>query len=190
MIRFIFYHGKRLWSHAKKVEKLLTKYGGALQKFLPLNNCVSFDLSDRNIDLLAISLTLKACLYTLKHIRGENFRERLPGLFEILRQITLDEDNTRIIERLVTYIYQAGDINIREYKEYIQAIGQEEVEKIIITTYEQILREGRKEGLQEGEQKGSLKAARNALKIGLSLEKALEISGLSLEQLREAGMID
>ena len=185
VISYIFYHGKRSWPYFSRFEKLFTKYGGVIRKYASQQEYVFFDLYDKDIDILKISLTMKACLYTLKHIRGENFREKIPELLEIFKGIAFDEENTIIIGRLVEYIYQASDIDIREYQEYMRATGQE-VEIIMISTYEQIL----KEGELKGELKGSLNAARNALRIGLSLEKALEISGLSLEDLRDAGLID
>ena len=135
-------------------------------------------------------MTLRACLYTLKHIRTPDFREWLPGLFDIIKDFTIDEQNIKILERLVVYVYQCSDINIKEYEEYIKATEKEEMETIMVTTYEQILREGRKEGIREGEQRGKLEVARNALNNGFTLDDVHKLTGLSREDLIHAGVID
>ena len=198
VICYILYNGKNPWSFLSGLDDRFKKYEGPLKQYLPLGNIVPFDLADKDLDTQEISLTLRACLYTLKHIRSPDFREWLPGLFGIFKDISIDERNRKILERLVSYIYQCSDIDIKEYGEYIKATQKEELEKIMITTYEQILREGRKEGKQrgirEGEQKGilegKLEVARNALKNGFTLEDVQKITGLSREDLIHAEVID
>ena len=142
---------------------------------------------------MEISLTLKACLFTLKHIRHNDFRERLPELFNIIRDIPFDDLMQRVLDRLLVYIYQCSDINIRKYKDYIRAAGSREVENIMITTYEQILREGeqigRQEGRQEGKRESKIHTARRMLERGYPIQDVLEINELELEDLKLVGLV-
>ena len=193
VICYVFHNGKKAWSFLSRLNDGFKKCEDGLQKYLPFQNIVPFDLSDQDLDILEISLTLRACLYTLKHIRGPDFRERLPGLFDILRNISdnsINEHNRKVLERLLIYIYQCSDINIKEYKEYIKASERKAVEKIMITTYEQILQEGRQEGKQEGIREKELEVARKALENGFTLEDIQKLTGLSRADLIHAGVLE
>ena len=186
VICYVLYNGKRPWTFLSRLNDRFKKYEDGLKQYLPFGNIVPFDLADTDLDTLEISLTLRACLFTLKYIRTPDFRKWLPGLFDILKGLTVDERNIKILERLVVYIYQCSDINLKVYEEYIKATQKEEMEKIMVTTYEQILREGE----LKGEQRGKLEVARNALENGFTLEDVEKITGLSGEELIREGVID
>ena len=184
MICHTLYHGKKAWPHPTHFGALFREYEDSpgIKKYLPCHDYVLYDLSDKDIISLEISLTLKACLYTLKHIRHDDFRARLPGLFDMIKDIPLNEGNKKVLKRLTVYIYQGSDINISEYKEYIHAIDRTEVEKIMITTYEQIL--------QEGRQEGKIRSAERMIERGYPIQDVLEINELELEDLKQAGLVD
>ena len=55
----------------------------------------------------------------------------------------------------------------------------------MITTYEQILQEGRQEGLQAGK----IRSAERMLERGYPVQDVLEINELELEDLKKAGLV-
>ena len=51
-----------------------------------------------------------------------------------------------------------------------------------------IRKEAREEGIIEGKLEGKLESARNMLLEGISLDKVMKITGLTLEELKKAGL--
>jgi len=65
----------------------------------------------------------------------------------------------------------------------------ERLEGEIMTTAEKLIASGIEKGRIEGERKGKLEAARNLLSLNVPLETVLKATGLSLDDLKKAGII-
>ena len=99
-------------------------------------------------------MTLRACIYTLKHIHDPDFRNRLDELFNIINAVEPGENELDTIERLLTYIWKRHDIEV-ELIEKLTENMEPEAREAMVTKY--------KSGWHRAQAEGKLMAEQDTL---------------------------
>jgi predicted transposase/invertase (TIGR01784 family) len=134
-------------------------------------------LTDKEIESIVSSLTLKVILYTFKEIRELGNLDKLDRLIELSRDLFDTSSGLKVIEKLLLYLYLVQETPPDKVKKRIEHIVAERTGDIAMTTAEKL----REEGLKQGK----LEDARRMKEKGYPIEDISEITGLSLEEIEE-----
>jgi len=137
---------------------------------------------DRSLIYTGAWILARSLGLIMKNVQDESKRTLLVSLAELSM-------NREDEEREEFYKILAEDPQFKE-KNVLQTLDEWYEEKWRDRGLEEGRREGRKTGLKEGIEQGKLETARLMIKRGMPLSDILEITGLSLEKLREAGIMD
>ena len=178
IIPILFYQGLDNWDPESELEEVR----GLSNPILSLNKkeMLIFDL--RKIDPLNSfqSPEMKAGMLLLKIIR-DPWDDFIDGWNKIRVILNSTEKSKRIDleEEMLDYIFRSR-LESRELVEEV-IMGKQKT----MTLYERALEEGR----EEGELKKALDTARKMREFGDTIEKIILITGLSIDQLRENGIL-
>ena len=84
---------------------------------------------------------------------------------------------------------KAGNIEPENLRNKISAAVSKECEHMVVRAVERMEQEAEKRGRLEGGLEGKLEDAKNLLENGVSLDIVIKSTGLTQEQMREAGII-
>lgn len=186
ILPLVLYHGESAWRFGCDFSSLLDLPGEAFHKYAVNFEYHLWDLSaipDTEIKGVVLTQTF---LLILKHVRDARFHEKLPGILDLIVSLyNSDRTGLEDLRALLIYIFKAADrIDSREALQYIESRPVLK-ERIMPTIADLIGQEARLDGRTEGK----LETARRMLADGLPVEKVLQYTGLSLDELRRAGML-
>jgi predicted transposase/invertase (TIGR01784 family) len=178
IIPILFYQGLDNWDTERELEEVRSLSNPILS--LNKKEILIFDL--RKIDPLNSfqSPEMKAGMLLLKIIRDpwDDFINGWNKIRVILNSIEASK-MVDIEEEMLDYIFRSR-LESRELVEEV-IMGKQKT----MTLYERALEEGR----EEGELKKALDTARKMREFGDTIEKIILITGLSIDQLRENGIL-
>jgi len=178
IIPILFYQGLDNWDPERELEEVRSLSNPILS--LNKKEILIFDL--RKIDPLNSfqSPEMKAGMLLLKIIRDpwDDFINGWNKIRVILNSIEASK-MVDIEEEMLDYIFRSR-LESRELVEEV-IMGKQKT----MTLYERALEEGR----EEGELKKALDTARKMREFGDTIEKIILITGLSIDQLRENGIL-
>jgi len=184
VIAVVFHHGAENWNVPPRFQDLgnLTEreragYGPYL---LDLGYAL-IDLKRYDVERLRLSLAVRVFLAALRDIWHLGTPERLDEFLRRYRDVFFQSTHTEFIEKLIVYMLKAGNIEPESLRKRISAAVSEECEHMVVSAVERMEQKAREEG--------RLETAKNLIENGVALEIVLKSTGLTEEQLREAGTI-
>lgn len=114
----------------------------------------------------------------------EDFRQIRDYLIQC-RELFFKDSELNFIRKMMVYIYGVRNIEPGQLRILIEENVSPEKGYLAMTTAERLEKKGRMEGKLEGK----LEDAKSFLENGVSLEVVLKSTGLSIEQLKEAGIV-
>ena len=186
VIPIIVYHGKRGWKK-KPFYDSFPIISESLKVFIPnfdflLTNLQ--DWTDEGIRMLNTEI-LKKTLLLFKHY-GEDayFREHFQYLFTFRDANMEDEQIRSIIISFFVYLTLTTKLEREEFISLIQKLPPTN-NRLNMTLYEKIKKEGKLLGQEEGKTEAQNEVITNCLKAKLSLEMIAELTGLSVKEVKE-----
>ncbi len=202
ILPLVFYHGKSRWNIPDEFNKQF-RVNNELKKFLLNFRYILFDTNrwenfesepevKRNIFLLTSLMLMKSA--------GNNNFEIIEKIFDFWREKGfIDNAKDSKLVFFMTYIMNTKDISFKKLVNIIdekKLPGGEIMPSLAQRLTEQGKLEGKTEGLIEGEIKGKtegkiegkLETARKMHEKGFSLEEIIDITELSREDLKKAGI--
>lgn len=159
IIPIIFYHGERIWKN-KSFKDYFSSLDEAFECYLPSFDYYLIDLkvySDEKILKLKTHFLINALL-ALKHKNDREYVKRhYLRLFYKLEEYIDTETGARFVHHLSVYLVYATKILSREVLEVIEKLPPKIGDRVM-TTYENIVQQGKEIGIVEGEEIGTLKA--------------------------------
>ena len=199
VIPVVVYHGKRPWPGKSGFSDLfgLKPDTDFLRQYLPDFRYHLIDLAQYDDSQLVGSAPLSAAFLLLKYIFRQELDEKFPLAFQQIGQAGLPQARVTARAVLMTnYILLTAEVDEHKLRnELVDAIGEEEGEKIMITTADRmadrIIAREKPHWLQEGEQVGYanlilLQARRRFARLNAQTEE--QIRALPLPQLEKLGM--
>ncbi len=197
IVPVLLYHGSRKWNLPRRFMdsfRLDARTKTAIEEFALDFRYVLIDANQLHIDELALSLEHRAFLEILRGIWTFDDPVQLGDYLEKYQDLFFNNTQLQFLEKLLVYIFRVQEIEPRELRDLIKTRISQEKEGIIMSTAEKLeqqgILKGRLEGRLEGKLEGKLEDAANFLANGVSLEIVLKSTGLTHEQLLEAGIID
>ena len=142
---------------------------------------------------MVFSSALRAFLVSLKEVwklASNQIKDLEPLIRDHYSQAYASDKN--LIDKLLLYVLGNSDFQKEEVKKLIHQHMSEQAGVSIMTTLERIRTEGIEIGIETGIERGStetnLRNARTMLRKGYPLTDIIEITGLTEEQLKDAGI--
>ena len=206
IIPMIIYHGEDSWQH-KAFESYFPKMDPALKAFFPSFDYLLTDLgtfSDKELSEKPLGI-LHQALLLLKHTRYQkDIKAFFLEIFSSLEPYSEPAQYINLIESYSVYICGVGGI---EREIFINLVGQlpANINKRVMTIYEEFIKEGEERGEKRGIERGkeiggeiAKKAQQNhvitqGFKKGLDNQLLAELTGLSTEEvesrIKELGLV-
>jgi predicted transposase YdaD len=129
-----------------------------------------------------------------KYVFQPDYRERLPGIFALMRTLVEKETGMQYIETVIRYVLSTVEnMGAEDLKTVVEQTLSPEKGELVMTLAERLRNEGKQQGIQQGIQQGLLEgiAALMEVKFGESGMKLLpEIAKIEdagrLRQIKEA----
>lgn len=190
VIPVVFYHGKEKWKLSERFSEMFPENirNSGLTEFLDFRYYL-VDLNKIDTGRLQISLTLAFFLGIMKNIDRSNFEEVFSELLEKVRELFSSRDNAEFLHKMFLYIYNTTEITKEKLGAIVEVSISREAKEIAMTTAEKLIKEGEIRGELRGKLEGKLEDARKMLAKGADLEFIFDITGLSEEDLKKAGVI-
>ncbi len=180
IIPVIYYQGKKKWK-APSIKDLFAGVAAPLSDYLPVLNHIFIalnSLSDDDIMTLKIS-SLAAALFAQKGRFDQT--EPLVELKRIFNLLSNSKVDRNFILMISVYIISVSKIQPPIIIEAMENMSSE-VKGEIMTTYEQLIEQGRIEGIEEGEKKGKSEVILNGYNNGLDIVMLSNITQLTQEE--------
>lgn len=177
----VIYHGESKWNYENRFLSLVDTPGfvrGGLLDF----SFQLWDLSQMADSDIRGMIASQLFLLFLKHIRDSDLEEKLPALIELMNELYQgDQNGGNYIRLFVTYLANGTDkLDRKKIVRYFEKY-QNLRDTVMPTLAEQFKAEGKIEG--------KIEAARRMLEDGLSVDKVMLYTGLTMKDLKQAGLI-
>lgn len=183
ILSVVFYHGKESWNVPLEFHGQIRFPEGSNVKVASevMNFCYTLvNVGKTRIDELEASFRQKAFWWTLARIwwldSEENIREFLVHVKEYY-----ENSPDEFVGNLLVYIARVQHIGVEGLEKLVEQTISEGKADTVMATVQQLEENAKLEG--------KLETAKNLLNRNVSLEIVLESTGLSLEQLKEAGIV-
>lgn len=181
----VIYHGESKWNYENRFLSLVDTPGfvrGGLLDF----SFQLWDLSQMADSDIRGMIASQLFLLFLKHIRDSDLEEKLPALIELMNELYQgDQNGGNYIRLFVTYLANGTDkLDRKKIVRYFEKY-QNLRDTVMPTLAEQFKAEGKIEGKVEEK----IEAARRMLEDGLSVDKVMLYTGLTMKDLKQAGLI-
>ena len=150
IIPMVLFHGPDGWQGPTRFESLVDTPAESFLPFIPHFECRLFDLSPFGQDRLMGNAIVRI-LGDLLGAHGRPDPEaRVARAFDTLNELLNAPSFARYLEIFFRYVLQVFKIPKEDLGCLVTRIIQQDVEDFLMTTYEQLLQEGRVEGRVEG----------------------------------------
>ena len=165
---------------------------GRLIKYALNFRYILINLSEYNFEKLKIPLPARAILGISQKIWYLEEEEIFKDYIRAIADLFSAENNAALLQKIFVYLYSVHTIEPIETRKRIEAVIAEKGDVAMSTAellIERGIEKGIEKGIERGVEKNKLETARRMLDKGLSLNDILEITALSLDDLRAAGLI-
>ncbi|MEZ4909186.1 MAG: Rpn family recombination-promoting nuclease/putative transposase, partial [Saprospiraceae bacterium] len=186
IIPLLYYQGKRKWK-LKSIAELIPSLPKELQCFVPVFDTIFIDLNRFDED----QLTTIQNMFLLATLIAQ-MKNRDPDTIFVESLTVLSKSNVgeywNLFESIVVYLFETTQFSDNKIHELLDKIPKP-IKNKIMTTYDVIAKKyqqlGKKEGFEEGIEKNSTDVIIKGYKKGLSVDFLADITGLSLDKVRE-----
>ena len=154
IIPLIIYHAEEKLKINTKFTTMFNYKNPVLEKYIPNFEFLFYDIPKYSDDQIKGIPSLKIILLLLKYIKSPKLKEKLKDILKLLTEEKLDRN---LLITITIYIIHATDISHDELADIVKHNVSKEGGKIIMTTAEKLLQQGKIEGKIEGEIEGFLK---------------------------------
>jgi len=192
IIPLVLYHGRQRWG--VDVRFLECFYGPTeiLSEYIPDFRYILYDLSRYSDEEIRGAVIPKVALLLFKYVFDPDFRNRLPYIFSLMRDLSHPKTGLQYLETLLRYLFSTlEDIDLLEIKGMVEKEITEEQGGFIMTLAEKLRNEGKEQGMQQGMQQGAKKLLCRliARRFPVNLEDVQPIfTDLTAEQMEELGV--
>ena len=158
-----------------------------LQSYIPDFKIQLFELKPQakefETENLALHLFLR--LIQITREKGEIFEGELLRLLMLLSKEKQEAKRVEILLEMVKYLLSTRkDAEKYRNKDFYKLLEAE-----YMTVLDKILEEGELKGIEKGIEKGKIETARNMMLEGIEVSVIVKVTGLTLEQLKENGVL-
>jgi len=157
----ILYHGKKNW-RVKALADYFGKIPAAFKPYIGGFDYILVDLSEYPDEkLLQLKLGFLAYgMLTMKHAQDKKWlHDQFRIIFEKGEEFLKTEEGQNFVERLFVYFAQCSEISGQDLKKKVVQNFSQTMQTRALSTYEQLILEGKIEGKIEGEIEGRIKQA-------------------------------
>ncbi len=187
IIPIIFYHGKSKWKQDSFDSMFAEQIDPNIQQFVPdfKYELIDTNLYDNQYFKQLSNADIQIGILLMKHIfKREKILAEITNIFENTSQLFTTEDGRKSYETMVLYLCTNTPTNIEQVREKMRTISRE-AEQNFVSTYEQLILQGREEGLQEGMRKGKQEGIQEGMQKGIQkgLQKGMQATAKKMKQL-------
>ena len=190
VIPFVLYHGKEGWHVSESMSGLLGDVDPELLAYIPDFRYQLIDLSRFADEEIKGHVLIKVGLLLLKHVFRQDYREKIPEILKLLRELIEKKTGMQYIEIVLRYIFHTVEgMGVDDLKPIVEENLSEEKGGWIMSLAEKVRNEGIQQGIQQGIEQGIQQGLLEG--IAALIEVKFGESGLKLlPELRKIGNAD
>jgi len=189
VLPFVFYHGEKDWDLGFSFQEMFDweKLPQDLLLFIPNFKIQLFELKSQAKEFETENLALYLFIRLIQIIRekGEIFEGELLRLLMLLSKEKQEAKRVEILLEMVKYLLSTR----KDAEKYRKKDFYKLLEAEYMTVLDKILEEGELKGIEKGIEKGKIETARNMMLEGIEVSVIVKVTGLTLEQLKENGVL-
>lgn len=189
VLPFVFYHGEKDWDLGFSFQEMFDweKLPQDLLQFIPNFKIQLFELKPQAKEFETENLALYLFIRLIQIIRekGEIFEGELLRLLMLLSKEKQEAKRVEILLEMVKYLLSTR----KDAEKYRKKDFYKLLEAEYMTVLDKILEEGELKGIEKGIEKGKIETARNMMLEGIEVSVIVKVTGLTLEQLKENGVL-
>jgi predicted transposase/invertase (TIGR01784 family) len=177
VIPFVLYHGREGWHVSESMMGLLGDVDSELQVYIPDFRYQLIDLSSFEDEEIKGHVLIKVGLLLLKHVFRQDYREKIPEVLKLLRELVEKKTGMQYIETVLRYIFHTVEgMGVDDLRPIVEENLSEEKGGWIMTLAEKVRNEGIEQGIQQGLLEGitaliEIKFGESGLKLLPALRK-------------------
>jgi predicted transposase YdaD len=168
IVPMALFHGPRGWQGTPDFESLIEVPDDGFAPYIPKFRFRLYDLSPFGEVELAGNAVVRILGDALGAYGRKDFKVRVTRAIDALNELTHAPGFARYLEVLFRYILEVCDIPKQELLGIATQTIRSNVEEAIMTTYEQLIEEGKQVGLLEGKRIGLQEGEHIGLQVGVS----------------------
>ncbi|WP_257490761.1 Rpn family recombination-promoting nuclease/putative transposase [Anaerosalibacter massiliensis] len=202
IIPLVIYHGKGRWNLNTSLGELITGYENLpedIKKYIPNYEYLIYDLSQYTDEEIKGEAQLRIILTIFRDIfvkDNKGIQKSVETAVKYLQELEDKQTGIEYFETFIKYLMSARpsltEDDIEDMRENVEKIYPEGSE-VIMTIIERYMEKGRQEGRQEGKQEGiqegrqeeKIEVAKKLIKMGLTIDKVIDATGLKKEEIEE-----
>jgi len=145
-IPMVLFHGPKGWQGPVAFQSLVDVPAEEFIPYTPDFRCMLYDLSPFGMDRLAGNATVRILGDLLGAFGRPDFEGRVGRTIDTLNELMNAPGFARYIEIVFRYVLQVFDIPKEDLGQLVTGTLKRDVKEFLMTTYEQLIQEGRKEG--------------------------------------------
>ena len=189
ILPFVFYHGEESWNLGFKFQEMfsLDLTPKEFHPFIPNFQIQLFELKRTGKEFQSKNLVLYLLIRLIQIIREEpdRFEDELIQLFTILSKEKEEAKRIEILLDIMKYIFSSR----KDAERYNRKEIYKPLEAEYMTLLEKLEEKGELRGLEKGKIEGKIETARKMKEKAFSILDIQDITGLSIDQLRENGIL-
>ncbi|WP_035256749.1 Rpn family recombination-promoting nuclease/putative transposase [Desulfatirhabdium butyrativorans] len=191
IVPLVLYHGRNAWTCGDDLLSRFEQPATFLLRYIPNFQFVLIDLSRFSDAEIQGEALLRASLLLFKYVFTPEYRDRLPGIFALLKSLVESTTGMQYIETIIRYVLStledAGGTGT--LKKVVEESLSEDKGDMVMTIAEKLYNEGLERGIQQGRQQGIQQGLLNAIELGLEIKFGAQASYL-LAAIRQVTDID
>ncbi|MFH2059978.1 MAG: Rpn family recombination-promoting nuclease/putative transposase [Pseudomonadota bacterium] len=137
-----------------------------MSDYIPDFRYVLYDLSKYSDNDIKGTITARVVRLIFTHIFEQDFAQKLPGIFSLLKDLSEKETGLQYFESLIKYIFSnVEDITTEQFQTIVSNTLSEDKGGLIMTLAEKLRNEGREKWLEQGLEQGLLEGIEFAVSI-------------------------
>lgn len=170
VIPLLVCHARKEWpDDTVRLTSLLSGPVDDLAGYIPDFGFELYDLHRFSDDQIKGTIASRVILLLFKHIRDPDLRQKLPGIFALMRTLMEKETGLQWLEVVIRYLASALDedeLSWDQIKDIAEQAISRETGGYVMTLAEKLKNEGRQEGKQEGRKEGR----KEGIEMGITLK--------------------
>ncbi len=159
IIPMVLFHGPAGWQGPNDFRSLVSAPDEAFSLYTPQFACCLFDLSGPQVAELAGNALVRILGDILASHGRPDFRDRLAHAFTTLHELIHAPGFSRYFEIIFRYILKVHDLPKEELLKLAAESMPPIIQEMVMSTYQQLIDEGKELGLQEGKEQASRRIA-------------------------------
>jgi hypothetical protein len=158
-----------------------------LSTYIPDFSFVLYDLARFSDDQIKGTIMSRVVMMMYKYIFDPNLREKLPGIFSLMRELMEKETGLQHLETVLRYLFNTVDhISTADIKTIVTQSLSDREGDFIMTLAERLQKEGFEKGIQQGVQQGMQQGMQQGVERNL-LDTILKMhrKGMTVSQIAD-----